>query len=466
VTDPLHQDVVYTYSNCFDASEGKLLRTDAYSGAAGPTPLRSVVSTYANPTGGPWPATFGQSLQPYLNHAQISEISPLKTTVITQDGATFSTDVNTFDDLARATSTTESSSLGYSKTDTTSYADDTTHWVLGLVTQTATGKTIVSQTNYNNLDQPTSQCSFGRLVSTSAWNNNGTLASMSEGGPTVTSCGSTFPDGRITAFSNWYRGVPGQILYADGSKQSAIVNGDGWVTSVTDENGSTTNFAYDTMGHLTEINYPTGPDDNWNDTSLSFAPISGSELGIPGGHWKQVVQTGNAYAVTYFDAYWRPLVTERYDAGDTSATSSQTVTRYDADGRTVFTSNPTRGATSYAQSIPGIHTAYDALNRVTEVDQDSSLGLLPTTTQYLSGFRTAVTKPDQEDTGVSTVTSYEAFGTPTTQWPVSIAAPVGEVTTIARDVFGNPLSITRNGTACGASSSVCRPRSRRSKSAR
>lgn len=366
------------------------------------------------------------------------------------------TSVNTFDDFARAISTTESSSLGYSKTDTTSYADDTTNWVLGLVTQTTTGGTVVSQTNYNSLDLPTSQCSFGRLVSTSVWNSDGTLASISEGGPTVTGCGSAFSDGRTTTFSGWYRGVPEKITYADGHWRSAAVNGDGWITSVTDENDFTTSYSSDAMGRVTEIDYPSGPGDSWNKTLLSFAPVSGTELGIPSGHWKQVVQTGNGYTVTYFDAYWRPLVTERYDAGNTSGTLSQTVKRYDADGRDVFTSIPTRSATSYTQSLPGTHTIYDALNRITEIDQDSSLGLLPTTTQYLSGFRTAVTKPNQQGTGVSTVTSYQAYGVPTTQWPVSITAPMGEVTTIARDVFGKPLSITRNGSTCGAASSVCR----------
>jgi len=435
VTDPLGQASRHTYSNCFDASEGKLLRTDTYSGAVGPTALRSVASTYADPTKGPWPATYGRTLQSYLNGAQLTEISPLQTSTITQDGASFGTSVNTFDDLARAISTTESSSLGYSKTDTKSYTDDTTNWVLGLVTQTTTSGIVDSQTSYDSKDLPTVEKGLGgRLVSTKVWNDTyGTLTSVADG------------DNHTTTYSNWYRGLPENVAYADGTSQSAIVNGDGWITSITDENGFTTNYAYDLMGHVTEIDYPTGPADNWNKTYLSFQQISGSEKGISGGHWTQTVHTGNDYAVTYFDAFWRALVTVHYDNANSASIRSEVVRRYDADGREIFTSYPTKSDVGYTASLAGAQTSYDALGRPTEVlrdwDLDSTAGPLPTEYQYLPGFTTKVTDPN----GNSTTTSYMAYGEPTTDWPASITAPDSEVTTIHRDVFGKPTSIVRNG---------------------
>lgn len=141
-------------------------------------------------------------------------------------------------------------------------------------------------------------------------------------------------------------------------------------------------------------------------------------------------------------------MTEHYDAGNQGGTLSQVVTKYDAGGRKIFTSYPTNSATSYTQSLAGTHTTYDALNRVTGVAQDSELGSLPTTTAYLSGFETQVTDPR----GYATLTSYQAYGEPTTQWPVSISAPQGQLTTIQRDVFGKPSSITRTGTASGSPS--------------
>lgn len=434
VTDPLGQDVRYTFSNRFDYTEGQLLRTDAYSGAVGSTDLRSVVNTYANSTGNPWPGSYGTSLQTRINFAQTEGVSPLLTSTESQQGATFTTSVNTFDSYARATSTTKSSSLGDSKTDTTTYTDDASNWVLGLVTQTATNGIASSQTTYNSADQPYQQYAFGKLVSTKTWNGNGTLATDTDG------------DNNKTTFSNWYRGLPQSITFADGTSKSATVNGNGWITALTDENGFTTNYGYDAMGRLASITYPAGDDVAWNPTLLSFTQVSGSELGIPGGHWKQTVTTGNDDAVTYFDAFWRPLVTEHYDAGNPSGTLSQVVHQYDADGRNVFTSYLVRSVTSYTQSVPGTHTSYDALNRVTQVQQDSELGTLTTSEQYLSGFETEVTDPR----GYNTVTSYQAYGEPTTQWPVSITAPQGELTVIMRDAFGKPLSVTRTGTASGS----------------
>jgi YD repeat-containing protein len=429
--DPLTQVTRYTYSNRFDATEGQLLGVDKYSGAAGTTELQSVVNIYAAPTNEPWPVA-GDTKMTRINKAQIGTTSPLQSSTITltQQNTSFSTAVNTFDNLARATSETESSSLGYSKTDTTSYSDDTTNWVLGSVTQTTTNGTTVSQTYFDSLDRPTSEYTFGRWVSTKGWNGDGTLHTIEDG------------NAHTTTFSNWYRGVPQSIAYADGSSVSAGVNGNGWITSVTDENGFTTSYGYDQMGRIASITYPSADDVAWNQTVLSFAPVGGSEYGIAAGHWKQTVQTGNDYTVTYFDAFWRPLVTEHYDSSNRSGTLTQVVQQYDGDGHKVFTSYPTSSATSYTQSLSGAHTLYDALDRVTELDTDSELGTLRTVTHYLTGFQTQVTDPR----GYATTDSYEAYGKPDTSYPVSIVMPEGETTTISRDVFGKPLSITRSGT--------------------
>ena len=383
-------------------------------------------------------------------HPTANRNRPLVSTQIVQDGATFTTAVNSFDDFARSTSETESSTLGYSKTDTTTYQDDLSRWVLGQVSSTSVlgaavpcAASTVNDTNLttctiydSNTDLPTQTYGFGKLVSTKAWNGDGTLASVADG------------DTNVTTLSNWYRGLPQTVGYANGTSESATVNAAGWITSVTDENGFTTNYAYDAMGRLAQISYPTGDDVAWNPTLLSFTQIASTEFGIPAGHWKQVVHTGNDYAVTYFDAFWRPLVTEHYDAGNQGGTLSQIVQQYDAGSRKIFASYPTASATSYTQSLPGVHTTYDALDRVTQAAQDSELGSLPTTTAYLSGFQTQVTNPR----GNSTTTSYMAYGEPTTQWPVSISEPQGVLTTILRDVFGKPSSITRTGTASGSPS--------------
>ena len=135
------------------------------------------MNAYASPSGQSWP-TAGDIDVANVNFPQIDETSPLQNSVITQDGATFTINVNTFDSFARPTSETKSSSLGYSKTDTTAYQDDTNLWVLGLITGNATNGVYSEQTSYDSLDQPYQHWIFGRLDSTNAWNANGTLASV------------------------------------------------------------------------------------------------------------------------------------------------------------------------------------------------------------------------------------------------------------------------------------------------
>ena len=54
---------------------------------------------------------------------------------------------------------------------------------------------------------------------------------------------------------------------------------------------------------------------------------------MPAGHWQQRILTGNGDRKLYFDALWRPVVEETFDNADIAGTLSQTVTRYDADGR-------------------------------------------------------------------------------------------------------------------------------------
>src|SRR6185312_1462690 len=127
---------------------------------------------------------------------------------------------------------------------------------------------------------------------------------------------------------------------------------------------------------------------------------------------------------------------------DETDTLSQTVTRYDAGGRKTCESYPLRNPTlSYDTVNTGTHTYYDALDRVTEVDQDSELNpsVLKTFTQYLPGFETKVIDPR----GYATTTDYMTYATPTTRWPTDIKYPENEQTLINRDVYGKPLSVNR-----------------------
>lgn len=434
VTNPDGSQQRYRFGIVYALNDGRLLQQETVR--ADGSVIRTEVSQYLSESAAasqPFYAQYGHVLGNVADPLT-ARIRPATSTVITQDGATFTSTTNTFDTYARAVEQTESSSLGYSRISRTTYHDSTSQWVLGQVAQREIGSVTVSSITFDATTAlPLTYSAFGKLKQTLTWNGDGTIATVKDG------------NNNVTTASSWKRGIPQLIGYPDGTSESAAVSDAGWITWVKDQKGYTTSYGYDAMGRLASISYPTGDDVAWNQTLLSFAQVGSSEYGIPGGHWKQTVHTGNGYTVTYFDGMWRPLVTEQYDSANKAATLSQTVQRYDVIGRKVFASYPINNVASYATVNSGSHTSHDALGRATQLKQDSELGSLTTTTAYLSGFKTAVTDPK----GNVTTTAYMAFGQPTTDWPVRVDAPAGITQTVNRDAFGKPLSITQTGSFGG-----------------
>ncbi|MGN7830408.1 RHS repeat protein, partial [Pseudoxanthomonas sp. 22568] len=304
----------------------------------------------------------------------------------------------------------------------------------------------MSETTYDAFAMPVTVKAYGKVQQTLTYNSTSTVASGQLGTLRWAKDGNN----NTTTFTNWKRGIPQSIAYADGTTQSAVVNNHGWIDSVTDENGYTTCYAYDTMGRLASVTPPsetaanacdTG-EANWKKTLLSFQQVAVAEYGIPAGHWRQMVSTGNGQKIIYFDALWRPLVTKELDATNgTTETLTKRFQRfaYDADGRVTFASYP--GTTDALTA--GTWTTYDALGRVTSVSQDSELGVLTTVTGYLSdaaGPYTLVTSPLSKQTR----TWYQMFDQPDYSRPTRIWQPEAAVTHISRDVFGKPTRIRRN----------------------
>ena len=467
VMNPDGTEKRYRFGIEYWLNDGRLLQTDTLDTDG--HVIRTVANEYLSDSAAasePFYAEYGNVLGGVADPVT-ARIRPVTKTTITQDQATFTTSVNSFDDFARTTSKTETGTgiATYDhrtkKTVTTAYYDDLKNWVLGQVWSTSTlgnaipcSSSTVAQQNpdltsctvYDTIsgtDLPLQTYKFGKLVSKEAWNSDGTLANVKDG------------NGNTTQFSGWHRGLPQAVQFADHTSESAHVDDNGWITSVTVETDATTDskattgYQYDPMGRLKEIDYPTDDDVGWNKTHISFGPTGAGQYNTPAGTWVQTIQTGNAVTNTYFDALWRPLVTEHYDntnATTKAATLSQVTHLYDVDGRTIFTSYPSNDVTNYLQSVPGTYTDYDALNRVIEVDQDSELGTLKTFTQYQSGFQTRVTDPNNK----VTTTKYYAWGSPDTSLPYQITSEIdashNEITTITRDIFGKPVWIARNGT--------------------
>ena len=337
-----------------------------------------------------------------------------------------------------------------SRTDIITYEDNLSLWVIGQQKSSTNVETglIESRTVYDPATAlPIETYAFEKLQQRMTYDTTSAVSTAQRG--TL----KTVSDGRdagtydtTVTLSNWKRGIPQTIQFADGTQKSAIVSDLGLITSVTDEIGASTCYQYDAMGRLTQVNYPletTGACDmtgtSWNQSGAYFRPLTATDwkpAGVSTGQWHRAEWQGGYRKVTYFDALWRPVLTNEYDDSNTASTLRAVSASYDADGRVTFQSYPS------SQGVPpqqGITTRYDALGRVTQTEQTSELGTLVTKIAYLTDFRTQVTNPR----GKVTTTGYMTYDQPATDWPVAITHPEGTYTDIERDTFGKPKNLTR-----------------------
>ena len=432
VTDPGGNDTRYTYSNRYDATEGQLLRTDYYSGSTSGTLMRSVANTYANPTGGPWPSSYGADLLYRDNQAQAQELSPLQQRTITQEGQNYTWQVMAFNAYAQPIDVKRYNDIAGQSSieETTAYLNDTNLWVLGLpqtVTNAGTGE-VESSNSYNSLDELTARARFGETLMNYTWNGAGQLASFTDG------------DSHTTNLSNYYRGIPQAIGYPDSTNETLAVDDLGQITSITDQSGHTTGYSYDAIGRVSQINYPYDSSIDsaqWYPKVFTYAYVTSAERGVGAGHWRRTVTQGSATDTTYFDAELRPVL----DDSSNGSADISTATGYDWRGLTTFAAYPVAGSPDLSAITTGTHSTYDALGRLTQSQQDSELGLLTTTTNYVGGPGTQVTDPK----GKVTTTYDQAFDQPVYNVPWSISAPEGVSQGIARDIYGEPTAITQSG---------------------
>ena len=438
ITLPSGDKVRKRHGVIYGKNEGMLLAEQIVS-ASGAL-MKSVTHQYydpALPTVQAFAKEIGVAFSP--DPMQRKQI-PWLSTVIQQAGDTFTSAVSTcggatfycFDAFARPLSVTKSSSLGYSKTETTTYLDDTTQWVLGLPLTSSVNGTEVSKTEYNAQRLPWKTYTFGKLQSTLTYHANGTLATVMDG------------RSHVTTFSNWKRGIPQSILHPPtdeaptGATESAVVDDNGWITSTTDENNYTSGYAYDTMGRLAGMAYPTVDSVVWLPKAFEFRALTASDWLPPGisvGQWRHYEGQGNYAKFTYFDAQWRPVLVHEYDASNVGSTLRSTRTTYDSNGRQNFQSYP---VSDLIPGNSGSRTFYDALDRVTRVEQDSEHGVLATNTEYLPGLQVRVTNPRNQQT----VTGFMAWGQPGYDLPLWSSQPEGKVIEIARHPrFGWPLQL-------------------------
>ncbi len=463
VLNPDGTEVQSTFGNRYGVTEGQLQDVKVFADSSEATVLDETTSTYwTYADGQPFPEFIGTTVNPRERAFLTEEQHPQLTHTQLRDGVAFQSKVNTFDAYASPLSTTRWSSCapsvpdcgmpGFRRTDVATHDDNTTLWVLGqpaTLTNADTGVQVYQRTYDPATALPTTVTSFGRLAARYTFLPDGNLHTVTDG------------NDHTTTLDDYFRGVPQALHYPDGTTRTAKVDAFGHITSITDPIGAspaddqkttTTTFGYDAMGRLNRITPPRGDEVAWKPTTIAFAPVATAEYGLSPGHWKQTVRTGNAVSVTYFDGLWQPVLSQTYDAANVSGTQRFATKAFDFAGRTTFASSPVAAVGQYDDALTGVHTAYDGLGRPTTSTQDSELGPLTTHYDYLPGFITQTTNPRNYVTG----TAYQVFDAPDTSHPTAIVSPEGVTTTIARDVFGKPLSITRSGTWQGSPISATR----------
>jgi YD repeat-containing protein len=437
ITDPRGDVTVNTFGTQYAVDEGFVLSSS--EGVTGSGALRTTTFGYAPTTAGPYPASFGGLLPPGAGLA--ASHRPLNQRTITQQGVSFSRSISNFDIYVRPVALTRSSSLGYSRSESTTYFDHTNLWVLGQVaSRTIAGVTASSTTFKATNAVPETTYKFGKLQATYVFNTDGTMYSLTDG------------RNQTTTFTNYKRGLPQNIAYADGTGVSAVVNNIGTIDKATNEVGTFWTFTYDAMGRIASKTPPAGDTVAYNPTTFSFVQVPAAEVGLEANHWRQTITTGNAVTVNYFDARWRKRLTTTYDASDRANTERAQRLDYDPYNRTTFASYPVRSIVAITMALPGTVTNYDVLGNQTQAVADSELGALTTTTQYLAGFQKRVI----DARGNATTIAYQVFDQPAESAITSIWAPEGLNVAITRDVFGKPTSITRSGTYAGAPISATR----------
>lgn len=342
----------------------------------------------------------------------------------------------------------------FSKTEAFTYSNNTSKWVLGQLASTTCSASlpvdlscnggsgsIESETIYDlKWAVPIQNKAFGRITQTLDYDTTSTVESGQRGTLRTVKDGNN----NITSLTNWKRGVPQLVSFADGTAVSATVDDNGWPVSAINEAGAKTCYTYDAMGRMASVKYPsetasgTCDDSRWNMTGYIFRPLTASDwmpAGILPGQWVQMTYAGSARKITYLDAMWRPVLMNEYDEANTAGTLRSIKTVYDSRGRVSFQSFP---ASTNVPGAVGTRTFYDALDRVVRVEQDSELGVLATTTEYLPGMKTRVTNPR----GQRTTTSFMAWDKPIYDFPVRSDQPEDKVIRIIRNpAFGWPTEL-------------------------
>lgn len=255
---------------------------------------------------------------------------------------------------------------------------------------------------------------------TNSYDTNGNLLSVNRYGvltqstylPTGDVETKTDARGNVITYSNYFRGTPQLETHPESVTIQRVVDIAGNVTSETDGEGVTTQYAYDGLNRLTSIVHAEG-----NPVTVTWLTT------------ERRVQRGNYLERTLFDSYARAITVE-HQGGSGVATVTQN-TQYDALGRKIFVSYPNQST--------GEAMSYDMLGRTVLVKHVASPtatpGVYTNTGGQASTSFSGNTSTVTNERGWSTTRTLRAYGDPDKSVVMGIATPVSAAN----------IAITRNG---------------------
>ena len=441
VTHPSGRVDVSLLSDHWGVMHGALLRTDSYESASATEPTHTAKNYYDHVS-----VYLGDLYQSNRMNAvpHASNSNLVRTKILTRNPSSSggSTMVeNTYDteyayndsigsaawSAGRPTILTEYNSLGGpTRTTTTDYNNDYTNWFIGRPEKVSVNNKEFSRYEYNAVGQIDEVFKFGSLYRTLNYHTTQGATQQKGRVSQILEPYNGSATGKQAQFLDYYRGTPREIVLFDGNSIDRTVDDFGRALSFENARGFTTNYQYNSVGWLTNIDRPSP----WADTSISYQNLGSGTV--------QVLTEGDRRTTITNDGLHRPILTKIEDLTGAAATV-YTSAQYDANGGISFQSLPTNSATP----SDGIITAYDGIGRVIETRQNYS-PFATTTYDYLSSNRIQVTDPR----GNATTTEYRTFSQPVMAMPdpeqpsvdilpVEVIPPIGARSTMEYDIWGN-----------------------------
>ena len=352
---------------------------------------------------------------------------------IVQDGVTYVTKLHAFDDYGFPTLTSQTNQTqGNARWIKQEHYHDSRNWLLGLpAKQWLSGSngqwTEVSATSYHSPTSaykslPYQESRFGVLQKSMVrYSGEGNLLETQYNAPN-----------QRHLLENYHRGIPQKERFTSRynaalfDEVTRLVDDRGVTLYEVNELGQKTEYSYDLLKRVTKIKYPGS---GRLDTNISYHTGGSS---VFGSDFTKTVIEGNREVVEHYDGMKRLTGREQKDLSQPDKTKSYVRYQYNIFGQETFQSQ----ANSRSK---GIETSYDALQRKIKIT-DNAAGS-STRFEYLAGNKTAVTDPKNH----RTLTSYLAYGEPSQEHPVLIAAPENVNTSFSYNIFGGVTGITQGG---------------------